>query len=87
MAIVIYHTRADLHIQHRGTLPEAMDQMYLAHALRHDLALQTAVDRDRPLASAPTLCRFENRADRRTAWTIQEVLVEQGHHLHASFHI
>lgn len=56
-------------------------------ALRHDLALQTVVDRDRPLASAPTLCRFENRADRRTAWTIQEVLVEQGHHLHASFHI
>jgi hypothetical protein len=27
--------------------------------LRHDLALQTAVDRVAPLASAPTLCRFD----------------------------
>ncbi len=53
-------------------------------ALRHDLALQTAVDRDRPLASAPTLCRFENRADRRTAWTMQEVLVERFIASHAS---
>jgi len=28
---------------------------------RHDPALQTASGRDRALASAPTLCRFENR--------------------------
>jgi hypothetical protein len=35
--------------------------------LRHDLALQTAVDRVAPLASAPTLCRFEHWADRATA--------------------
>jgi hypothetical protein len=34
--------------------------------LRHDLALQTAVDRVAPLASAPTLCRFEHWADRAT---------------------
>ena len=33
-------------------------------ALRHYLAWQTALDRDQELASAPTLCRFENRADR-----------------------
>ncbi len=46
-------------------------------ALRHDLALQTAVERDRSLASPPTLCRFENRADRQAAWVIQEVLVER----------
>ena len=36
--------------------------------LRHDVAMQTAVERDRPLASAPTLCRFENRATRAWAW-------------------
>ena len=33
-------------------------------ALRHDLAVQTAAERDGVLASAPTLCRFENRAER-----------------------
>lgn len=45
--------------------------------LRADIALQTAVDRDEALASAPTLCRLENRADRQTAWALHEVLVEQ----------
>lgn len=44
--------------------------------LREDLALQTAVNRDTPLASAPTLCRMENRADRETAWALHEVLVD-----------
>ena len=46
-------------------------------ALRNDLALQTAVDRAEPLASAPTLCRLENRAERETAWAVHEVLVEK----------
>jgi len=45
--------------------------------LREDMALQTAVERDSALASAPTLCRFENRTDRETAWVLHEVLVEQ----------
>jgi hypothetical protein len=45
-------------------------------ALRHDVALQTAADRDRALASAPTLCRFENRAEPWWAWMIHEVLVD-----------
>jgi hypothetical protein len=45
--------------------------------LRNDPALQTGVDRDEALASAPTLCRLENRAERETAWAMHEVLVEQ----------
>lgn len=45
--------------------------------LRHDLALQTALERDTVLASTSTLCRLENRADRETAWSIHRVLVEQ----------
>jgi DDE family transposase len=45
--------------------------------LRHDLAWQTAVERDRPLASSPTLCRLENRADRQVAWAVHRVIVEQ----------
>lgn len=35
--------------------------------LRKDTGLQTAVGVDRDLASSPTLCRFENSADRSTA--------------------
>ena len=45
-------------------------------ALRHDAALQTAAGRDAPLASAPTLCRFENRAEPACAWAIHRVLVD-----------
>jgi hypothetical protein len=45
--------------------------------LRQDIALQTALERDQVLASAPTLCRFENRSDRETAVRLHEVLVEQ----------
>jgi len=40
-------------------------------------ALQTAVERDRSLASAATLCRFEKRADRATAIRLHEVLLDQ----------
>jgi hypothetical protein len=46
-------------------------------ALRQDVARQTAVERDQSLASASTLCRFEKRVDRETAWRLHEVLVEQ----------
>ena len=46
-------------------------------SLRTDEALQTAVERDTVLASASTLCRFEGRADRATAWALHEVLIEQ----------
>jgi hypothetical protein len=45
--------------------------------LRDDPGLQTAVERDEPLASSPTLCRWENRADRDAAWAIHQVLVER----------
>ncbi len=45
--------------------------------LRTDLAWQTAVERDKPGASSPTLCRMENRADRKMAVAMQQVLVEQ----------
>ena len=45
--------------------------------LRRDVALQTAVERDRALASIATLCRFENRADRDTAIRLHQVLFDQ----------
>jgi Transposase DDE domain group 1 len=49
--------------------------------LRADPALQVAAgkapDKDLPLASPPTLCRLENRVDRKTLVTIAETLVDQ----------
>ena len=45
--------------------------------LRRDVLLQTAVERDTPLASAPTLCRLENRASRAAAWRLHAVIIEQ----------
>jgi hypothetical protein len=45
--------------------------------LREDVAWQTAVERTQVLASSPTLCRWENRADRQVAWEMNRVLVEQ----------
>lgn len=46
-------------------------------ALRTDPLMQTACERDTVLASAPTLCRLENRASRAAAWAIHEVMVEK----------
>jgi hypothetical protein len=47
------------------------------NTLRGDVALQTAVQQDEALASASTLCRWENRSDREAAWAAHRVLVEQ----------
>jgi Transposase DDE domain group 1 len=45
--------------------------------LRADLLMQTAVGRDRPLASSPTLCRLETRATRTQLGRLHAVLIEQ----------
>ncbi|MBN1552242.1 transposase [bacterium] len=44
--------------------------------LRKDAAIQTAVERDKDLASSPTLCRFESWADRQVAMKINELLMD-----------
>jgi len=46
-------------------------------SLRRDPAIQSAVERDELLASSPTLCRWENRANRQTALEIHKVLIDQ----------
>jgi hypothetical protein len=46
-------------------------------ALRRDLLVQTAVGRDRALASAPTLCRLEGSATQEQAWALHGVLMQQ----------
>jgi len=45
--------------------------------LRNDPALQTAVDRINPLASSPTLCRMENRANRKMIFEANKLMVEK----------
>ena len=45
--------------------------------LRSDVALQTAVEQDDDLASASTLCRWENDASRQAAWVVHQEWVEQ----------
>ncbi len=51
------------------------------HELRHDPLLQLVTDRGidetEPLACPATLCRFENRVDRKTLGRLAEVFVEQ----------
>lgn len=44
--------------------------------LRYDPALQTAVGRDVDMASASTLCRFENSVDAKSLWSLSSVLVD-----------
>src|SRR5258708_927043 len=45
--------------------------------LRKDLLWQTASERSEELASSSTLCRLENRAGRKEAWLMHEVLLDQ----------
>ena len=45
--------------------------------LRHDIAFQTAVEKDQVLGSRSTLCRFEQQADRALMWRVHEELLAQ----------
>ncbi len=45
--------------------------------IRLDPAIQSAVERDNVLGSAPTLCRLENRVDRKVAVELHKVMVNQ----------
>lgn len=71
------HSLRDLLRQRIYGLALGYEDLNDHHGLRQDIAVQTAVDRDTPLASPATLCRWENRADRAVAWRFHEILVEQ----------
>jgi hypothetical protein len=45
--------------------------------LRHDLAIQSAVEREEVLANSSTLCRWQNQANRQMAWPIHQVMIER----------
>jgi hypothetical protein len=74
---LITHSLGDLLRQRIYGLALGYEDLNDHDTLRHDLAWQTAVEREEPLASSPTLCRLEGQADRATAVAIHGVLVEQ----------
>ena len=76
-ADLITHAQLDLLRQRIYGLALGYEDLNDHDTLRKDLAWQSAVERGEELASSPTLCRLENRADRRTAAAMSRVLVEQ----------
>ena len=74
---LVQHTTEQLLRQRVFGLCQGYEDLNDHDRLRDDLALQTAVDKLKPAASSPTLCRFENRADRAAAVATQRILVEQ----------
>lgn len=75
--IQITHAQIDLIRQRIYGLAMGYEDLNDHGSLRKDLVWQTALERIEALASSPTLCRFENRADRQTALAISELFVEQ----------
>lgn len=73
----VEHTLADMLRQRVFGLVHGYEDLNDHATLRNDVLMQTACERDRALASAPTLCRLENRASRAAAWAIHEVMVEK----------
>ena len=74
---LVTHRQVDLLRQRIYGLALGYEDLNDHDTLRKDLAWQSGVERGEELASSPTLCRLENRADRRTAAAMSRVLVEQ----------
>lgn len=73
----VTHPQLDLIRQRVYGLALGYEDLNDHKSLRRDLVWQTALERIDALASSPTLCRLENRADRQMAWAISEIFVEQ----------
>jgi hypothetical protein len=74
---LVTHGQLDLLRQRIYGLACGYEDLNDHDGLRTDLCWQSAIERKEQLASSPTLCRLENRADRQTAWAMSRVLVEQ----------
>ena len=77
----IIHSQRDLLAQRIFAIALGYEDLNDHNTLRNDPALQLAANRkpddSEPLASAPTLCRMENRMDRKTLVKLSSVFVEQ----------
>ena len=58
--LLITHPQVELLRQRIYGLAAGYEDLNDHDSLRHDLVWQTAVERDEPLASSPTLCRLDN---------------------------
>jgi hypothetical protein len=74
---LVTHGQIDLLRQRIYGLACGYEDLNDHDGLRSDPCWQSAIERGEELASSPTLCRLENRADRQTAWAMSRVLVEQ----------
>jgi hypothetical protein len=73
----IIHEQIDLVRQRVYGIGLGYEDLNDHDTLRKDLAWQTAIERDEELASSPTLCRLEKRADRAAAVRMHEIFIEQ----------
>jgi hypothetical protein len=74
---LVTHAQLDLLRQRIYGLAAGYEDLNDHDSLRKDLVWQSAIERSEELASSPTLCRLENRANRQTAVAMSRVLVEQ----------
>ena len=74
---LVTHSQEDLLRQRIFGIAQGYEDLNDHDTLRHDLVWQTAVERSESLASSPTLCRMEQRANRETAVAMHQVLLEQ----------
>lgn len=78
---LITHTQRSLLAQRVFGLACGYEDLNDHSSLRHDPLWQALAERapdpEAPLASAPTLCRLENRVQRRALFEVSRVLVEQ----------
>ena len=74
---LVTHTQEDLLRQRIFGIAQGYEDLNDHDTLRHDLVWQSAIEQDRALASSPTLCRLEQRANRQTAVGMHQLLLEQ----------
>lgn len=74
---LIVHEQVDLVRQRIYGIGLGYEDLNDHDTLRKDLAWQTAIERDEELASSPTLCRLEKRADRSAIVEMHKIFVEQ----------
>ncbi len=75
--LFIQHSQESLLRQRIYGLALGYEDLNDHDSLRHDVLWQSATDRAEQLGSCSTLCRLENRAGRKEAWLIHQVLFEQ----------
>ena len=73
----IMHQQIDLLRQRIFGLAVGYEDLNDHNSLRHDSALITTCSVAKELASAPTLCRLEQRASEVEAWAMHDVLIQQ----------